>query len=84
MSDEEFDVLDELYFVHSFTHVKNELSWSDSSLKRVLRKLIEKGWVKCFISVHEELVPEEVDFESNFNTYLYLATKAGLLAHNGR
>ncbi len=84
MTDEEFDVLDELYFVHSYQHVQDELGWQDEPLKKVLSVLLEKGWVKCFKTVHEELVAEEIKFEENFNQYFYLASKAGLFAHNGR
>ena len=84
MTDEEFDLLDELYFVYSFNHIKNELSWETESLKKVLRLLVDKGWVKCFKNVHEELPKEEVEFESNFEQYFYLASKAGLFAHNER
>ncbi len=84
MTDQEFDVLDELYFVYSYDHVKSELGWEDGLLKKVLSDLLEKGWVKCFKSVHEELLPEELEFDHDYNKYLYLATKAGLFAHNGR
>jgi len=84
MTDQEFDVLDELYFVYSFEHVKNELEWETESLKIVLKILVEKGWVKCFKNVHEELPKEEVEFDSNYDLYFYLASKAGLFAHNER
>ncbi len=84
MTDEEFDVLDELYFVYSFDHVKNELEWDDKALIKVLKLLVEKGWVRCFINAHDELQVNEVDIDSNFNQYFYLASKAGLFAHNGR
>ncbi len=84
MTDDEFDVLDELYFVYSFDHVKDELSWESEHLKTVLKVLVDKGWVKCFKDVHRELTKEEVEFDSNYNQYLYLASKAGLFAHNER
>jgi hypothetical protein len=84
MTDEEFDLLDELYFVYSFEHVMGELEWEIETVKRVLKVLVDKGWVNCFKNVHEVLPKEEVEFESNYNQYFYLASKAGLFAHNER
>ena len=84
MTDEEFDLLDELYFVYSFEHIKVELEWETESLKKALKVLVDKGWVNCFKTVHEVLPKEEVDFESNYDQYFYLASKAGLFAHNER
>jgi len=84
MTDLEFDVLDELYFVVPFTHLQEELDMDDTTLKEVLRSLLDKGWVKCFLSASEEAVNSEMDFENKYKDYYYLASKQGLLAHNGR
>lgn len=84
MTDEEFDVLDELYFVYSFDHVRDELGWESGELKKVLKQLVGKGWVNCFRTVHEVLPKEEVEFELNYAQYFYLASKVGLFAHNER
>jgi hypothetical protein len=49
-----------------------------------LKALIEKGWVKCFAD-RPALVPiHEKSLGKEWETYFYLATKDGLLAHNGR
>ena len=84
MSEEEFDVLDELYFVQSFSYLLEELEMEAKALKQVLTSLYEKGWVKCFLNMHEEALPEEVKLDAHYQDYFYLATKAGLMAHNGR
>ncbi|MGD1893697.1 MAG: hypothetical protein ACFB15_24280 [Cyclobacteriaceae bacterium] len=84
MTDQEFDALDELYFVTSFQQLLQELDWPPDKLKSVLQSLLEKEWIRCYLNHSEELLPSEVDFESCHQTYHYLATKAGLLAHNGR
>jgi len=84
VTDQEFDVLDELYFVTSFQQLLQELEWPADELKSVLETLLEKEWVRCYLNHSEELLPQEVDFQKSYNTYHYLATKAGLLAHNGR
>jgi hypothetical protein len=84
MTDTEFDVLDELYFVQSFAALQQVLVMPEFELKDVLQGLMKKGWIKCFKSAAEELPAEEVYFENEFKNYYYLATKAGLLAHNSR
>jgi hypothetical protein len=82
MSDLEYDVIDELYFVQSFVQLKNTLSWEDDMLRDTLRKLLEKGWIKCYINPTEEIFEEEIDFETTYRRYYYLASKSGLFAHN--
>lgn len=85
MTDLEFDVLDELYFVQSFQYIQDNLEIEEEELKNALKGLIEKAWVKCLPQDIDEVIPEEVfDFDNNYKMYNYLATKEGLLAHNSR
>ena len=82
MSDLEFDVLDELYFVHSFEELMELTDLEEGELKPVLQKLLNKGWIKCLENVNDEVTEEEMDFELQYRRYYYLATKSGLMAHN--
>ena len=85
MTDIEFDVLDELYFVQSFQKLSNSLNIKELEVKMVLQELLKKGWIKCFYQNKDEIVTEsELDFENKYAEYAYLATKEGLLAHNSR
>lgn len=84
MSDAEFDVMDELYFVQPFNYLIEELEMPALDLKEVLKSLIEKGWVKCLYNMNDEVFEDKLDIENEFQAYYYLATKPGLLAHNGR
>ncbi|MDF9799816.1 uncharacterized protein YicC (UPF0701 family) [Catalinimonas alkaloidigena] len=84
MTDIEFDVLDELYFVIGFNQLQQELDIGEDTLKETLRALLNKGWIKCFLSVGGEAVQGEIDFDNKYKKYYYLASKTGLLAHNGR
>ena len=84
MSEAEFDVLDELYFVQQYRHLLVGLEMEDAELKSVLTALIDKGWVKCFLSMEEEALLQELQMDTKYREYFYLATKAGLMAHNGR
>lgn len=82
MSDLEYDVLDELYFVQSYNYLKNTLSWEDDMLRDTLKRLLEKGWIKCFVDPKEEIFDNEIDIDTQYRKYFYLASKAGLFAHN--
>lgn len=84
MTDQEFDVLDELYFVVPFSHLRQELDLEEEELKNTLQSLWKKGWIKCFLNASEEARPDEINLENRFSEYFYLASKSGLLAHNGR
>jgi len=84
MTDEEFDVMDELYFVQPFDYLTEELSMSDEEIKPVLKSLLNHGWIKCLHNMNDEVFNEHLNFDDEFRNYFYLASKAGLLAHNGR
>ena len=83
MTDLEFDVLDELYFVIAFEALLEATELEEHELYTCLIELVSKGWVKCFKDMDEELPHSEVDLSRNYKNYSYLATKKGLLAHNG-
>ena len=82
MTTNEFDVLDELYFLQSYEDLIKTLKLPNKTIKEALLELIKKGWLKCYISPTEELTFESTEFERDYRNYHYLATKAGLLAHN--
>jgi hypothetical protein len=83
MSDLEFDILDELYFVQSFSELQKKLSLDEKELKNGLMILLQKTWIKCFEPNRENVLETEtLNFEENFRSLHYLATKEGLLQHN--
>lgn len=87
MTDQEFDILDELYFVTDFETIRQAVGLTEAELKEHLGAMLSKGWVKCFIAGTYEVVSdtgigENLNFDHKYATYQYLATKAGLLAHN--
>lgn len=82
MTDLEYSVLDELYFLQSYSYLANTLELSDDVLKTTLMGLLKKGWIRCYSSPTDELGAENLDIGSEYWNYHYLATKAGLLAHN--
>ena len=84
MTDLQFEILDELYFVISFDEVKDKLNLDESIFLEELQKLVEKEWVKCFIN-NSELSSEEVSKNLlDYKLYQFLSSKKGLFAHNSR
>tara|TARA_A100000171_G_scaffold52642_1_gene72114 strand:- start:48 stop:302 length:255 start_codon:yes stop_codon:yes gene_type:complete len=84
MTDKEFDVLDELYFVQPFDAILEETGLAKEELKQVLSGLLNKGWVKCYGDRQAEMPIASKDLGNDLTSYFYLATKEGLLVHNGR
>ncbi len=82
MTDEEFDVLDELYFVIKYGDLLEETGLPSEQLIQVLQSLYSKGWIKIMETVDDELSASEIDLKNSAGSYFFLATKSGLLAHN--
>lgn len=82
MTDLEFDILDELYFVTSFDELVQSSDLSVADLIMGLGSLYEKRWIKILKTHDEEVF--NADLTVNYHNYFYLATKQGLLAHNLR
>ena len=83
MTDIEYQIIDELYFVTQYNDLKGKINLPEEELKKEICNLLEKRWVKAiendFIT---EVEYDSLNFEDNINTYCYLATKKGLLTHN--
>ncbi|WP_181305463.1 hypothetical protein [Rufibacter sp. XAAS-G3-1] len=85
MTDQEYDILDELYFVTSFAELQQELEMPEPALREALRGLISMNYVKCLFPDQDTEVPFDPDhFEREGHQYFFLASKDGLLTHNSR
>lgn len=84
MTDQEFDVLDELYFLTSFQDIVESCDISSEKLPPILWQMISRGWVNCFKNYDQEFEPGKEEFTRNFADYHYLASKKGLMMHNAR
>ncbi len=84
MSDQEFELLDQLYFVTSLSKLEEVLDQSSHELWPVLMALVQKGWVKVMKDKSDEEVTGDDIQINNKDTYVFLATKKGLMAHNTR
>jgi hypothetical protein len=82
MNDLENDLLDEIYFVQSYKDLAANLGWNDDAILETLVSLYAKQWIRCYKTPTEEILSEEIDLESDYKKYYYLASKKGLFAHN--
>ncbi|WP_425637366.1 hypothetical protein ACPUEN_18280 [Algoriphagus yeomjeoni] len=81
MSEEEFDLMDELYFVQPYSYLAETLAWEDELLLATLQKLYSQGLVKCLDDPDTERFGV-VDISKEGKDLYFLATKKGLMAHN--
>jgi len=84
MSNEEYEILDELYFISQFDRLLGNLNMEEESLKELLIVLYKKGWLRILEDDSEKDVENLDFFHKNYKKYHYLASKAGLLVHNSR
>ncbi len=83
MNNQEIDLLDELYFVQSYGEVKNALDWKDEQLQKHLFSLNQKEYIKILTN-HDEEYDGSMELNAiPWHKLYFLATKKGLLEHNG-
>ena len=82
MSEMEDLVLDELYLLISFDELLSLFDRTEKELVETLNNLFVKKWLKCYDSHGDQLDDEKIDLNLSYGNYHYLATKAGLKAHN--
>ncbi len=82
MNDIQFEILDELYFVISFKDLLSSLEMDEETLLQNLKEMVKKEWIKCF-EKETEIATSDIDYsDKKFRSYLFLASKKGLFAHN--
>jgi DNA-binding IclR family transcriptional regulator len=85
MNEVEYDIIDELYFVTAFAELGRQVGLPEADLGRHLQELVVRGYVKCFFPDPDTEIPyEAAAFAQGYRQYYFLATKAGLVAHNSR
>ena len=85
MTDPEFDLLDELYFVTPFRTLLEKTGLPAPVLTEQLRALLENGLIRSYWPDPDtELAYEPTSFGAIAGDASYLASKEGLLQHNTR
>lgn len=83
MTENEFAIMDELYFVTSYADLKSTSALTDEELCTALRDLIAKGYIRIlYPNPDTEHEFDEAVFGKQCQHYFFLATKAGLVVHN--
>jgi hypothetical protein len=85
VTDPEFDLLDELYFVTPFRTLLQKTGLPAAELEDQLRTLLEQGLIRSYWPDPDtELAYETTSFGAIARDAAYLASKEGLLQHNTR
>ncbi|MDQ2769834.1 MAG: hypothetical protein M3Y54_04965, partial [Bacteroidota bacterium] len=85
VTDPEFDLLDELYFVTPFRTLLQKTGLPAPELEDQLRNLLEQGLIRSYWPDPDtELAYETTSFGAIARDAAYLASKEGLLQHNTR
>ncbi len=82
MTDIEFELIDNLYFVQTFEFLRKEMELNENDLSALLIELVQKDWVKVMDKESDEEILSPDIWSANCSGYYYLATKKGLFAHN--
>ncbi|GAA5027722.1 hypothetical protein GCM10011506_16090 [Marivirga lumbricoides] len=84
MTDDEFDLLDELYFVQSYREIQDAINWNDHRLIATLTSIYKEGYIKILKAHDEEYKNQNDNYDTiPWKELYFLATKKGLLQHNG-
>ena len=81
----EFQILDSVYFVESFEHIVEEAMEPPAVVKDELRTMIDRGLIQVmmFDEGKGDFIRTTIFDADNMQDYSFLATKDGLLKHNG-
>jgi len=85
LTDVQFQILDSVYFVESFAHIVEEAMEPAAVVKDELRTLIDRGYIQVmmFDQNKGDFSRTTIYDADNIQDYSFLATKDGLLKHNG-
>lgn len=86
LTDLQFAILDSLYFVEPFDRILEEVNEPENLVAAELRQLIARRWIQPmrFDKQANDFVRSNIFDTDDLRAYHYLATKEGLLLHNGR
>ncbi|MEZ4773413.1 MAG: hypothetical protein R3D00_09530 [Bacteroidia bacterium] len=85
LNDVQFQILDSVYFVESFQNILEESGEQVPVVVDELRTMIDRGWLQVmeFDEAKGDFTRTSIFDTDHLENYHFLATKAGLLKHNG-
>lgn len=86
LNDVQFDILDAIYFVEPLENILDEVDAPRAVVLDELRTMIDKGWVQVlrFDEDRGDYVRTAIYDSDQMGDFRYLATKDGLMKHNGQ
>lgn len=86
LTDLQFQILDSVYFVESFENIREEADATLPVIVAEMRYLIDKGWMQVmqFDEEKDDYVRTAIFDTDHLEEYHFLATRDGLMKHNGR
>ena len=81
MTDQQFTLLDELYFIQNVESLTKDLGWAKEEVIAVLLELFENDWLKV-VDLDEEVEISKAELAEQITKYSFIASKKGLFAHN--
>jgi len=85
LTDLQFDILDTVYFVEPLDKILEEVDERRPVILDELKNMIDKGWIQvmAFDEAPQDYLRTNIFDSDNLYEYRFLATKDGLLRHNG-
>ena len=86
LSDQQMEIMDELYFMISFIELSNLFHFSSAQLENEINWLLKNEMIQKFrfkAELNRHLPIDDYSWE-NANEIYFVATKKGLLLHNSR
>ena len=85
INDIQFQILDSVYFVEPLEKILEEVGQPKPIVIDELRTLIDKGWIQVMIFDNDknDYKRTAIFDTDHLQDYAFLATKEGLLKHNG-
>ena len=82
MSEEEFELIDQLYFIKNFDQLRQEMQIDELNLRELIYLLSQKKWLKCLLNEREIEILNRDFFIEQYKNLSFNATKEGLKAHH--
>ncbi len=85
LNDTQFAILDTLYFVESYAHILEDTGIAEAVVRDEIKQMVDKGWIHVYQFDEDEgdFVRTRIYDSDNMHEYHFLASKDGLLKHNG-
>lgn len=85
LNDLQFRILDSVYFMESLAHIIEEADAPRAHVIDEIRTMVDRGWMQvlAYDETRSDYLRTGIFDNDNLDEYRFLATKEGLLKHNG-